>query len=307
MKRLLATGLLLLLASVPLFAQEKVAIVPPPSADTSAAADAESTSATPGEKTALPSAQEITRTLPAEPGKEPQLNEHEIAILNPETQEWEVSEFAISESRHSPADLYLEGGYGWMTALTLCLIAMLFCTWKAPRWIKEARIAGLHSRSVEYDDRLLLHSPNHPDNRILRHIHAALGRSARGVHRSNLRPDYLRTVAAAAHRRKTAHLTLRPVRVVPGTSIFGTTRTCHSKDESRGKPSTSYRTPAPDTHRHGPRGTGSMQNPGQISASPKPSCRNTDELPTIRPHNEQSSNESPDRIAATGRSTCSGI
>lgn len=113
MKRLLATGLLLLLASVPLFAQEKVAIVPPPSA------------------------QEITRTLPAEPGKEPQLNEHEIAILNPETQEWEVSEFAISESRHSPADLYLEGGYGWMTALTLCLIAMLFCTWKAPRWIKE--------------------------------------------------------------------------------------------------------------------------------------------------------------------------
>lgn len=60
MKRLLATGLLLLLASVPLFAQEKVAIVPPPSADTSAAADAESTSATPGEKTALPSAQEIT-------------------------------------------------------------------------------------------------------------------------------------------------------------------------------------------------------------------------------------------------------
>lgn len=137
MKRLLATGLLLLLASVPLFAQEKVAIVPPPSADTSAAADAESTSATPGEKTALPSAQEITRTLPTEPGKEPQLNEHEIAILNPETQEWEVSEFAISESRHSPADLYLEGGYGWMTALTLCLIAMLFCTWKAPRWIKE--------------------------------------------------------------------------------------------------------------------------------------------------------------------------
>ena len=99
--------------------------------------DAESTSATPGEKTALPSAQEITRTLPTEPGKEPQLNEHEIAILNPETQEWEVSEFAISESRHSPADLYLEGGYGWMTALTLCLIAMLFCTWKAPRWIKE--------------------------------------------------------------------------------------------------------------------------------------------------------------------------
>ena len=37
MKRLLATGLLLLLASVPLFAQEKVAIVPPPSADTSSA------------------------------------------------------------------------------------------------------------------------------------------------------------------------------------------------------------------------------------------------------------------------------
>ena len=89
--------------------------------------------------------------------------------------------------------------------------------------------------------------------------------------------------------------------------IFGTTRTCHSKDESRGKPSTSYRTPAPDTHRHGPRGTARCKIPDRYPHPPKPSCRNTDELPTIRPHNEQSSNESPDRIAATGRSTCSGI
>ena len=214
MKRLLATGLLLLLASVPLFAQEKVAIVPPPSADTSAAADAESTSATPGEKTALPSAQEITRTLPAEPGKEPQLNEHEIAILNPETQEWEVSEFAISESRHSPADLYLEGGYGWMTALHPLSDRHALLHMESAALDQGARIAGLHPRSVEYDDRLLLHRPSHPDNRILRHIHAALGRSARGVHRSDLRPDYLRTVAAAAHRRKTAHLPQQ--RRVPG-------------------------------------------------------------------------------------------
>ena len=32
--------------------------------------------------------------------------------------------------------------------------------------------------------------------------------------------------------KRAPHLTLRPVRVVPGTSIFGTTRTCHSKDRS---------------------------------------------------------------------------
>ena len=43
----------------------------------------------------------------------------------------------------SIADLYMEGGYIWMSMITICLIAMLFAAWKAPRWVKEAGLAAL--------------------------------------------------------------------------------------------------------------------------------------------------------------------
>lgn len=52
----------------------------------------------------------------------------------------------------SLADLYLEGGWEWMSLITICLIAMLFSAWKAPRWIKEfglmALSLGIFSMSV---------------------------------------------------------------------------------------------------------------------------------------------------------------
>ena len=37
----------------------------------------------------------------------------------------------------------MEGGYIWMSMITICLIAMLFAAWKAPRWVKEAGLAAL--------------------------------------------------------------------------------------------------------------------------------------------------------------------
>lgn len=55
---------------------------------------------------------------------------------------------------HTLADLYLEGGYEWTTAITLCLIALLFAAWKAPRWVKEfgllAMIIGFLSMMVGF-------------------------------------------------------------------------------------------------------------------------------------------------------------
>ena len=42
------------------------------------------------------------------------------------------------------SQLYQEGGYTWMTAVTLCLIAVLFSAWKAPNWVREfGRLAML--------------------------------------------------------------------------------------------------------------------------------------------------------------------
>lgn len=156
MKRLFATCLLALLASAPIFAQEETAIAPPPAANASAAgaADAGLASATPQSKPSVSADKEIIRSIPAEPGKQPELNVNEIAFLNPETQEWEVSKCTVPERSRSLADLYLEGGYVWMTAITLCLIAMLFCAWKAPRWVKEcgllACVFGLLSMIIGF-------------------------------------------------------------------------------------------------------------------------------------------------------------
>lgn len=139
MKRLFAICTLLLLLAAPIRAQEKINIAPPPAANASVApaTDADPESAKPLTGTAVSSDRQIIRTIPAEAGKQPQIDRNETAILNPETQEWEVSESTNPKRRRSLADLYLEGGYVWMTLITLCLIAMLFSAWKAPRWIKE--------------------------------------------------------------------------------------------------------------------------------------------------------------------------
>lgn len=60
----------------------------------------------------------------------------ETSILDPESGEWRT-EPVYGLPPASLSDLYVEGGYGWMTGITLCLIAMLFAAWKAPRWVKE--------------------------------------------------------------------------------------------------------------------------------------------------------------------------
>lgn len=126
MKRIFI-ALLTLLAFSAAQAQEIVEITPPPAGTASAAE----------------SSRRIIRTVPGDRAPEP--GKDEIAILNPETQEWEVSQSLLATPPSRPvAQLYLEGGYTWMTAVTLCLIAVFFSAWKAPNWVKEfGRLAML--------------------------------------------------------------------------------------------------------------------------------------------------------------------
>ena len=85
----------------------------------------------------------IIRTIPGD--QHPELGAGEIAILDPETQEWQISQSELDTPRRRPvSQLYQEGGYTWMTAVTLCLVAVLFSAWKAPNWVKEfGRLAML--------------------------------------------------------------------------------------------------------------------------------------------------------------------
>lgn len=39
--------------------------------------------------------------------------------------------------------LFVEGGAGWMSVLTLELIALLLAAWKAPAWVKEIGLIAL--------------------------------------------------------------------------------------------------------------------------------------------------------------------
>ena len=66
----------------------------------------------------------------------------EMTVTNAETGETTTAD-SYSPPPKSIADLYMEGGYIWMSMITICLIAMLFAAWKAPRWVKEAGLAAL--------------------------------------------------------------------------------------------------------------------------------------------------------------------
>ncbi len=105
---------LLLLAS-PIPAQEIVRISPP--ADTTATAD-------------------MHKTLSGKPAPADYVKTGEVSIQNPETGQRET-ETVYGPPQKTIYDLYMEGDYRWMSIITLCLIAMLFAAWKAPRWIKE--------------------------------------------------------------------------------------------------------------------------------------------------------------------------
>ncbi|MCQ2126669.1 MAG: MotA/TolQ/ExbB proton channel family protein [Bacteroidaceae bacterium] len=39
--------------------------------------------------------------------------------------------------------LYVEGSVGWMTLVTLALVAVLIAAWKAPNWVRELGLIGL--------------------------------------------------------------------------------------------------------------------------------------------------------------------
>ncbi len=85
-----------------------------------------------------PDTAEAHRTAPAARNAAAETDEEQIVLLNPETNEWESVQPPQAGPRPRPlANLFLEGGYTWMTAITFCLIALLFAAWKAPRWVKE--------------------------------------------------------------------------------------------------------------------------------------------------------------------------
>ncbi len=91
-----------------------------------------------------PQQREARRTAPAARNAAAETDEEQIVLLNPETNEWESEQPPQAAPRPRPlADLFLEGGYTWMTAITFCLIALLFAAWKAPRWVKEFGLLAL--------------------------------------------------------------------------------------------------------------------------------------------------------------------
>lgn len=49
----------------------------------------------------------------------------------------------IERPTMSIARLYVEGGAGFMTIISVLLILMLIAAWKAPKWVKEIGIGGL--------------------------------------------------------------------------------------------------------------------------------------------------------------------
>jgi len=57
-----------------------------------------------------------------------------LGVANPET---------IERPAMSIARLYVEGGAGAMTLITIFLILLLLAAWKAPKWVKEIGIGAL--------------------------------------------------------------------------------------------------------------------------------------------------------------------
>ncbi len=73
---------------------------------------------------------------PSEPGP------NRIVLREPGSDEWVTVDVPASTGRPLP-QLYMEAGSCWMTVITLCLIAMCFATWKAPRWVKELGLLAI--------------------------------------------------------------------------------------------------------------------------------------------------------------------
>ncbi|MDE7077926.1 MAG: hypothetical protein K2O55_05060 [Alistipes sp.] len=117
MKRIILYLLAALLANTALAAQEIVEIAPP--------------------HRAADTATQNIRRVSNDTGESPEIAAGETAILDRETNEWIVRPDPFPPMNRSWADLYMEGGWECMTLMTLCLVAMLFAAWKAPRWVAE--------------------------------------------------------------------------------------------------------------------------------------------------------------------------
>ena len=52
-------------------------------------------------------------------------------------------EEVIERPAMSIARLYVEGGAGFMTVITIFLILLLIAAWKAPKWVKEIGLGAL--------------------------------------------------------------------------------------------------------------------------------------------------------------------
>ncbi|MDE5963500.1 MAG: hypothetical protein K2G58_05705 [Alistipes sp.] len=85
---------------------------------------------------------DVIRRIPYVQGESPEIGPDETAILNPEKTEWTVRKADRPEPTPLPS-LYAQGGSNWMNVITLCLIAMCFAAWKAPRWVKEIGLLAL--------------------------------------------------------------------------------------------------------------------------------------------------------------------
>lgn len=121
MKRIIFCLLAALLACAALAAQGTTVIAPAlqPTADTTA------------------ETQQNVRRVPNTTGESPKIDAGEIAILDPDTNEWIIEPDPWPTTNRTLADLYMEGDWVCMTLMTLCLVTMLFAAWKAPNWIKE--------------------------------------------------------------------------------------------------------------------------------------------------------------------------
>ena len=49
----------------------------------------------------------------------------------------------IERAHWSISQIFVEGGLGFMTIISLFLIALLLAAWKAPKWVKEIGIGAL--------------------------------------------------------------------------------------------------------------------------------------------------------------------
>lgn len=136
----------------------------------------------------------------------------EMTVTNAETGETTTAD-SYSPPPKSIADLYMEGGYIWMSMITICLIAMLFAAWKAPRWVKEAGLAALMLGWIYFMTGLYDISGDYRQQSTRRHIIRkqtgdTFQRSEGNRNRTDIRHDRLLHLASPAHCRETENLNL---------------------------------------------------------------------------------------------------